>query len=433
MSYDLQECERCLISSTKDSVMVVTKDEYEKCHSAHPIFFSNNGLTVFTLDRPGPNPVSDMLLYASDTYRSQRIQSLMHGQLVFRGFKRENKEERSFNCCWLKNSKSLPASIKMETYFMSQDLWDTVDSGFNNPENPTVEQLSVVAPIVMGTLIFQASLAITSPYTLLEQRNSFRRWVWLATLQKFTVSKGGVDAAAALSIYWCDLKDKVAGLALVQSPYGGTPLASDILRERQIVDEETRRIMELLICKLIKASVEHNAWELKQYIEEFYWESGKRVMLLGKARKRFFKLHLSVHLSLLIVRTSRDWDTVGYTSGFDTVCVPFSSLKPIFQARTVSDAPPFDPSNIVSLQLMFSKFEFDGKLNPTFVEGAFKLPLSSIRAYLKEPITPRFVHLGSAGATRPDRPGLDLSKQPPAVRLNKELDFILTFKLKVSY
>ncbi|CAB4287986.1 unnamed protein product [Prunus armeniaca] len=79
---------------------------------------------------------------------------------------------------------------------------------------------------------------------------------------------------------------------------------------------------------------------------------------------------------------------------------------------------------------MFSKFEFDGKLNPTFVEGAFKLPLSSIRAYLKEPISPRFIHVGSAGITRPDRAGLDLSKQPPAVRLNKELDFILTFKLK---
>ncbi|POO00853.1 Exostosin-like [Trema orientale] len=65
-------------------------------------------------------------------------------------------------------------------------------------------------------------------------------------------SKGGVDAAAALSIHWNDLKDKVAGLALVQSPYGGTPLASDILREGQIADKETRRIMELLICKLIK-------------------------------------------------------------------------------------------------------------------------------------------------------------------------------------
>ncbi|KAJ8750697.1 hypothetical protein K2173_015878 [Erythroxylum novogranatense] len=68
-------------------------------------------------------------------------------------------------------------------------------------------------------------------------------------------SKGGVDAAAALSIYWCDLKDKVAGLALVQSPYGGSPLASDILREGQIADKETRRIMELLICKLIKGDI----------------------------------------------------------------------------------------------------------------------------------------------------------------------------------
>ncbi|PSS04855.1 Complex I intermediate-associated protein 30 [Actinidia chinensis var. chinensis] len=139
----------------------------------------------------------------------------------------------------------------------------------------------------------------------------------------------------------------------------------------------------------------------------------------------------------LIVRTSRDWDTVGYTSGFDTVkgqwqsvCIPFSSLRPIFRARIVSDAPPFDPRNIISLQLMFSKFEYDGKLNPTFVEGAFQLPVSSIRSYIKDPITPRFVHVSSAGVTRPDRPGLDLSKQPPAVRLNKELDFILTFKLK---
>ncbi|XP_058074237.1 uncharacterized protein LOC131222985 isoform X2 [Magnolia sinica] len=68
-------------------------------------------------------------------------------------------------------------------------------------------------------------------------------------------SKGGVDAAAALSIYWSDLKDKVAGLALVQSPYGGTPIASDILREGQIADKEARRIMELLICKLIKGDM----------------------------------------------------------------------------------------------------------------------------------------------------------------------------------
>ncbi|CAM8993978.1 unnamed protein product [Rhodiola kirilowii] len=138
----------------------------------------------------------------------------------------------------------------------------------------------------------------------------------------------------------------------------------------------------------------------------------------------------------LIVRTSGEWDTVGYTAMFDTVAgqwqsirLPFSVFKPIFRARTVADAPPFNPGNVMSFQLMFSKFESDGKLNPTFKEGAFELPVSSIRAYMAEPITPRFVHVGSAGVTRPDRPGLDLSKQPPAVRLNKELGYILTFKL----
>ncbi|KAL3512307.1 hypothetical protein ACH5RR_025024 [Cinchona calisaya] len=37
----------------KDSVLVVTEEEYEKCRSAHPIFFSNNGDTIYTLDRSG--------------------------------------------------------------------------------------------------------------------------------------------------------------------------------------------------------------------------------------------------------------------------------------------------------------------------------------------------------------------------------------------
>ncbi|CAL8170629.1 unnamed protein product [Prunus armeniaca] len=43
-----------------------------------------------------------------------------------------------------------------------------------------------------------------------------------------------------------------------------------------------------LACHIAKihseASVEHNAWELKQYIEELYWGSSKRVMLLGHSK-----------------------------------------------------------------------------------------------------------------------------------------------------
>ena len=37
----------------KDSIMVVTEEEYNKCHSSHPILFSNNGDTIVSLDRPG--------------------------------------------------------------------------------------------------------------------------------------------------------------------------------------------------------------------------------------------------------------------------------------------------------------------------------------------------------------------------------------------
>jgi alpha-beta hydrolase superfamily lysophospholipase len=69
-------------------------------------------------------------------------------------------------------------------------------------------------------------------------------------------SKGGVDAAAALSLYWPQLKDKVAGLALAQSPYGGSPVASDILREGQLGDYvRLRKLMEILVSKVLKVFV----------------------------------------------------------------------------------------------------------------------------------------------------------------------------------
>ncbi|KAK9149301.1 hypothetical protein Scep_008058 [Stephania cephalantha] len=90
-------------------------------------------------------------------------------------------------------------------------------------------------------------------------------------------SKGGVDAAAALSIYSSDLKDKVAGLILVQSPYGGTPIASDILRKGQIADKETRKIMEFLICKLIKGDI--------RALEDLTYEKRKKFIMEHKLPK----------------------------------------------------------------------------------------------------------------------------------------------------
>ena len=78
----------------------------------------------------------------------------------------------------------------------------------------------------------------------------------------------------------------------------------------------------------------------------------------------------------------------GFTLGFDaakgrweTVRLPFRDMAAVFRAKTVAGAPPLDPSSIVSVQLMLSKFESDGKLNPKFSAGPFELLLESIAAY----------------------------------------------------
>lgn len=38
----------------KDSVMVVIEDDYDKCNSSHPVYYANEGPTVYEFDRPGP-------------------------------------------------------------------------------------------------------------------------------------------------------------------------------------------------------------------------------------------------------------------------------------------------------------------------------------------------------------------------------------------
>ncbi|MGF1492678.1 MAG: CIA30 family protein [Microcoleaceae cyanobacterium] len=137
-----------------------------------------------------------------------------------------------------------------------------------------------------------------------------------------------------------------------------------------------------------------------------------------------------------ILRSSEKWDSIAYCYSFDTVYnisttvrVPFDQLVPVFRAKTVRDGEPFDPSQTYSIQLMLSKFEYDGELNPRFSPGAFRLELESIKAYGGESL-PQFVMVSSAGVTRPGKPGLDLEEEPPAVRMNDQLGGILTWKLR---
>lgn len=137
-----------------------------------------------------------------------------------------------------------------------------------------------------------------------------------------------------------------------------------------------------------------------------------------------------------LLRSDTRWDSIAYSYSFDTprdrwsdIYIPFRELIPVFRAKTVPDAPAINQGNICSLQLMLSKFEYDGGLNPHFTPGEFALQIQAISAYSQAPL-PQFVLVSSAGVTRPGRPGLNLEEEPPAVRMNDQLGGILTWKLR---
>jgi len=137
-----------------------------------------------------------------------------------------------------------------------------------------------------------------------------------------------------------------------------------------------------------------------------------------------------------ILRAESKWDGVAYCYSFDTeqdkwmdVRIPFTELTPVFRAKTLQDAPGLDASKVYAVQLMLSKFEYDGELNPKFEPGGFALQVETITAY-GDQTKPQFIMISSAGVTRPGRPGINLEEEPPAVRMNDQLGGILTWKLR---
>ncbi len=102
------------------------------------------------------------------------------------------------------------------------------------------------------------------------------------------------------------------------------------------------------------------------------------------------------------IRTDTRWDSVAYSSSFDTeintwltIRLPFADMIPVFRARTLAEADPLDPSQIRSMQLMLSKFEADRELNPHFTPGPFALQLEWIGAYTAAP-TPQVMVISSS-------------------------------------
>jgi hypothetical protein len=87
------------------------------------------------------------------------------------------------------------------------------------------------------------------------------------------------------------------------------------------------------------------------------------------------------------IRTEARWDGIAHCYSFDTeagswqtISMPFSEFVPVFRAKTVANTP-LNPTQIYAFQLMLSKFEYDGQLNPRFTSGTFRLLVESIQTY----------------------------------------------------
>jgi Complex I intermediate-associated protein 30 (CIA30) len=92
-----------------------------------------------------------------------------------------------------------------------------------------------------------------------------------------------------------------------------------------------------------------------------------------------------------MLRTESRWDGVAHCHSFDTIAdtwitvrIPFSEFIPVLRAKTVPSAA-FDLKSVNAFQLMLSKFEYDGALNPHFQPGLFCLQIESMSGYSKAP------------------------------------------------
>ncbi|WOD41085.1 CIA30 family protein [Nodosilinea sp. E11] len=93
-----------------------------------------------------------------------------------------------------------------------------------------------------------------------------------------------------------------------------------------------------------------------------------------------------------ILRDNPDWDSLAYCYSFDTdsdrpitVRTPFLDPVATRRARTVPEASALNPAQVYSMQLMLSKFEYDGDLNPSFEPGSFELTVQRLAVYRQGP------------------------------------------------
>jgi hypothetical protein len=105
---------------------------------------------------------------------------------------------------------------------------------------------------------------------------------------------------------------------------------------------------------------------------------GVEVKIQGDSKKRRFKLGL---------RDSKEFNGIVWTASFDvqgtksTIKIPFDKLVPTLFAGTVPNPPAFKKENVVGLQFVYSKFEYNGDMNPKFQTGDIDVQIVEVKAY----------------------------------------------------
>jgi len=129
----------------------------------------------------------------------------------------------------------------------------------------------------------------------------------------------------------------------------------------------------------------------------------------------------------LSVKTGAAGNEQAYQAVIDTtagewaeVHLPWSSFVAVKKSNVDPSMPPLEPSSVVSLSLVYSRFDFNKLPNPFHQEGPFKLEVQGgIRAYSRP--RPQVVMLSSAGVERNARHGDDDERRAldvPIVQLN---------------
>lgn len=97
----------------------------------------------------------------------------------------------------------------------------------------------------------------------------------------------------------------------------------------------------------------------------------------------------------VVLRDSTEFNGIGWTTSKDTtkspltssfkalvsLKIPFNQQVPTRFAKIVPNQPPFNTASVKAFQLTYSKFEYDGDLNPKFQVGDFGIQLLEIRTF----------------------------------------------------